>query len=130
MKVAFYKEWLYKLRQNKLRILYGNSTGPKYIKNDFWIAPIEEPGIEEGYIEEGGIQWVFSEYFWHGLIYHFHIAGFRDHEHSFEAVMSSAYEFAESFEIRDEDKHEYSEQELEYIQVIVKKTVEDRESES
>ncbi len=120
--MIFLKDFLYRIRQKRLKRIYGKNVGPKYIKDDRWIAPIVEPGTNEIYIEEGGIHWVFSEYFWHGLVYHFYINGHRDHEHTFEAVMNSAFEFADVFDIREEDKHEYSKQELDYLQVIIEKT--------
>lgn len=76
------------------------------------------------FIDQENVRWTFSEWFRAGLIYHFYINGQRDHEHNFEAVMVTAYEEADTFEIREEDKHEYSRQELEYLKTIVEKTQE------
>lgn len=101
---------------------YGDHKGPKQLGSGRWIAPVKWQDEEE-YMEHGCMDWVFGEYFQSGLIYHFRTESFEDvdHEHSFQAVMEWACEYPDSFQIPEEYLHEYSQQELEYLDVIVKK---------
>ena len=108
-------------RENYLWELYGDSDGLKELKDGTWIFPSKIPGKEEVFMDEGDIHWAFSEWFRTGLIYHYDVDGTRDHEHTFGGVMHMAYENPETFTIREEDKKEYSQQELEYLRVIVEK---------
>lgn len=109
-------------RENYLWEAYGDHEGLKRLEDGTWIFPSKILGTGEEFIDEGNIHWAFSEWFRTGLIYHFYVDGERDHEHTFEAVMYAAYENAQTFEIREEDRMEYSEQELSYLETIVKKT--------
>lgn len=77
------------------------------------------------FMEEGDTHYILAEYCKSGLIYHFNIAGKRDHEHSFSAVLEAAYESKGLFEISETDKHEYSEQELKFLDCLLAKMRED-----
>lgn len=102
---------------------YGDHKGPKQLDNGDWIAPVTWIGDGKEYMEYGDILWVFGEYFESGLIYHYCTEAFDDvdHDHSFEAVMAMACEYPGSFRIPEEYLHEYSQQELNYLNVIVER---------
>ena len=90
------------------------------LEDGSWIFPSTIPGEDDIFIDEGNIHWAFSEWFRAGLTYHFHVRGKRDHEHTFEAVMYAAYQNPDEFEIREEERYEYSQQELLYLETIIK----------
>ena len=101
--------------------IYGNHKGLKELENGTWLFPSRVFNEDDIFIDEGDIHWAFSEWFRKGLTYHYYIDGERDHEHTFEAVMYTAYKNADTFEIKEDDIHEYSKQELEYLKTIVEK---------
>lgn len=71
--------------------------------------------------ETDDIEYMLSEYAQTGVIYHYYVKGLRDHAHTFAGVLQEAFYNAASFEIRDEDKIEYSNQELSWLETLVKK---------
>ena len=56
--------------------------------------------------------------------YHFSVNNKNTHEHDFETVLKNLYFYPESFDITNENKNEYSKQELEFIANIKKKLLE------
>ena len=114
-------------RKNYRWELYGNHQGLMELKDGKWLFPSKIPGQDRAFIDEGDIHWAFSEWFHTGLMYHYHIEGKQDHEHTFEAVMYAAYKNPESFEIREEERAEYSQQELLYLEKIIKQLKAERE---
>lgn len=112
-------------RKNYLWELYGNHQGLMKLEDESWIFPSIIPGEDDLFIDEGNIHWAFSEWFRAGLTYHFHVGGTRNHEHTFEAVMYAAYLNPEEFEIWEEERQEYSQQEMLYLETIIKKQKEE-----
>lgn len=107
--------------QRRLWKEYGERIGPYYSeKYDTWMLPAK---MVNGslFMDEGDIHYIFSEYCWTGLSFHFYIDGERDHEHRFQDVLAAAYENYDSFEIREEDKEEYSLQELLFLEKLLNK---------
>ena len=74
---------------------------------------------EENPLEAEDIRQMFSESHQIELSYHFYVNGKREVVHTFEEVMKAAYEYLGTFEIREEDREEYSRQEWEYLKVIM-----------
>lgn len=99
------------------RRIYGDSAIPVELEDGRWIC--REPGRDE--IEDGNINYIFSEYVWKSLIYHYCLGGVRTHSHSFDAVLWDAFYDADSFEVPEGDREEYSRQQLEWLDVLVKK---------
>ena len=62
---------------------------------------------------------LFSSTIWTPT-YHYSVKNKTIHEHDFEAVLRSLYFYPESFEILNENKEEYSKQELKFIENIKK----------
>lgn len=75
--------------------------------------------------EDGDIGYVLEEITQSGLIYHFTVSGISTsepaHMHSFDAVLKIAYEEADTFQIPDDYLEEYSQQELEFIEAVVRR---------
>ena len=117
---------VFKENRDYLWKVYGEEKGPLQLEDGTWIVPSKIQGEEQAFMEEGDIQYIFSEYCKKGLIYHFYLNGIRDHEHSFEAVLQAAYESRGNFVIRDEDKQEYSLQELQFLEALLEKMKQDR----
>lgn len=103
------------------RSVFGDRKIPMELENELWIC--EDP--LSGKLETGGIDYILSEYASKGLIYHYCINGERTHEHSFDAVLRDAFYNADSFEIPEEDRAEYSAQQLEWLEVLVAKLRQD-----
>lgn len=74
----------------------------------------------------GGIETVCHALASWNLCYGFEIHGEHTHTHSFDEVLRSAYNQAESFSIPKEYEPEYSAQELEWISRLVRQGKRDR----
>ena len=68
--------------------------------------------------ERGSLYWVLSESVRDNLIYRYRIGSEITHDHDFESVMQEAYENRTTFSIPEEYLHEYSEQELSFLDKI------------
>ncbi len=112
-------------KQNYLYELYGENRGPLCLENGTWILPSKLLLANSDFMDEGDIHYIMSEYCKEGLIYHYNIDGERSHKHSFSAVLDEAYESKGKFEIDEADRHEYSEQELHFLDCLLKKMRED-----
>ena len=117
----------FRKNQTNLWKIYGNHKGPMQLEDGSWIMPSKALLTEKVFMDRGSTMWIFSEYFWKGLTYHYQIEGERTHEHSFEAVMEEAFYHASTFEISEEDTAEYSKQELDLIAEIVRRRREENE---
>ena len=91
-------------------------------KKNCWYELCRE---KKKFIGEREIDDIMSKYCKTALIYHFNIAGKRDHEHSFSAVLWAAYGSKGLFEISEADRQEYSEQELNLLKSLLEKMRED-----
>lgn len=91
-------------------------------KKNCWYELCRE---KKKFIGEREIDDIMSKYYKTALIYHFNIAGKRDHEHSFSAVLRAAYGSKGLFEISEADRQEYSEQELNLLKSLLEKMRED-----
>ena len=78
--------------------------------------------------EQGSCEYISSELAKTGCIYHFYLGNERDHSHTISEVLMEAYNESESFSISIEDKHEYSEQELNLILKLVERGKIDRKN--
>lgn len=78
---------------------------------------------ENGIFSYSNYSILFSDVTW-CPVYHFSINNKNIHEHDFETVLKSLYFYPESFEITNENKNEYSKQELEFIEDIRKTLLE------
>ena len=79
----------------------------------------EDPKI---YDEEGSIEYVVSEYVQDGLIYEFKLNGKYSHEHTFSAVLDTILrENGVGFEIPEDVKYQYSDQEINFINKYLEK---------
>lgn len=105
---------------------YGDHTGPLQMEEGYWIMPSVIPGKNRRFMDTGDSHYIFGEYCGSGLIYHYHINGERDHEHTFGEVLDTAYYFWDTFEIIGEDRKEYSSQELEFLDRLLQKCRTDR----
>ena len=79
--------------------------------------------------ETGSVEYVAGELVRSGLVFHYTLQGGLNHAHTFDEVLLAAYNKAESFEIPDKFKGEYSQQELQFIEALVDRGVRDRTSE-
>lgn len=81
--------------------------------------------FNDGYDEEGDIDYIVSEYIGDCRIYHFTINGNRDHEHDFAGVLADiAYCKGKGFSIEGFEE-EYSKQEIRIIEKYLNKLKED-----
>lgn len=111
-------------RENALYDRYGENKGPLLLENGTWILPTVRYDWNqngEKVMEEGSIHYIMSEYCGTGVSYHYYINGKRSHEHSFSAVLDAVYRSKGMFEIMEADRHEYSEQELNFLNRLLEK---------
>lgn len=101
--------------------LYGDNNVPVQTDVGLWLFPSQSEINGNVYMESGNIDYIFSEYCKTGLHYTFYTHGQKNHGHTFSDVLYQAYQNKDTFEIKDEDKHEYSEQELNFLEVLIEK---------
>lgn len=104
--------------------IYGDRTGPMELEDGTWILPQKHARTGELYMEVGDMEYILAEYAWTketGIMYHYEAAGKRMHDHSFREVLYAAFSNPNSFRICREDQNEYSEQELAYLEALVRK---------
>lgn len=109
----------------KLKNFFENNYFDKKYKNlepkiyydkkyDMYVNPL--------YINErGDIDYVCAETARGGCIYPYLIDNNHEHEHSISEVYLLAYNYPERFSISEQDKIYYSEQELNFINQLIKK---------
>ena len=107
-KIAYYKiknKCLIK-KYNKKSIIFKNKNNIYYKENN-------------NIFKYSNYSTLFSSNIWTPT-YHYSVKSKTIHEHDFEAVLRSLYFYPESFEILNENKEEYSKQELKFIENIKK----------
>lgn len=111
-----------RIKQGYFRLLYSHK--PPAIYYDKLFRSYVYPRIPD---EHGDLTWVCSEMVGYGLYYPFEIDGSHDHTHGFMQVLLNAYNHADTFRIKESDRHSfYSEQELEWIDRVVERGLADR----
>lgn len=111
---SVFEEWYFKKR-------YSKKDPQIYYDKLFqcYVHP-RKPG------EHGCFEYVCSELTESGLFYSYNLSGSKTHGHSIDAVFWSAYNDAEVFSINEEDKLQYSKQELEFIKKLTAQGKKDR----
>lgn len=104
------KKIYYKIINKYLKIKYKNKTNIFEYKNKLYYKN-DNISLYQNYST------LFSEIFFTPT-YHYSVKNKIFHEHDFETVLRSLYFYPESFKILDENKEEYSKQELNFIDNI------------
>jgi hypothetical protein len=120
--------WYLNREPKKILGKYKGTKIPTYCNElDCWVV--------EGALglELGSIDYIMSEFTRAGVMYHFYTqwepdTGHPDHEHTFSGVLISIADDPESFSY-EQFKEEYSQQEREYIETILKKYREVKQNE-
>lgn len=121
MEELIFNNQIFKETETDYWKLYGEHTGPMELEDGSWILPEINSFTGEAYMEQGDMNYIFSEYTSFGLHYRFYINGKPDHAHSFDEVLRQAFYHGPAFEIREKDKSEYSWQELHFLEKLTGK---------
>jgi len=111
---------------------YKNFNIPIKIKNK-WNLKCKDFILKNEFVLKSNIIDIFSEYCNDNLIYYYTFGNKKSidkiyalsHDHSFDIVIEMLYEFPETFYIPDDCKKYYSQRELEFLQNIQKKLLDD-----
>ena len=102
-------------------------------KKNHWNLKCKDFILKDQFVLKSNIVNVFSEYCKDNLIYYYCYGNKEKidkkhsmcHDHSFEDVIEKLYEFPETFYIPDNYKNYYSKREIEFLQSIQKKLLQD-----
>ena len=108
-----YEAWYFKRK-------YATKVPKIYYDKKFRVY-VNPKVLEE---KDSCLEYVCSETVRYSLIYIYSIKGKDTHAHTITEVFKDAYNYAETFKILDEDQ--YSKQELELINKLIKQGIEDR----
>jgi len=109
------KSKIMKNKESHLRNLYGDTYGPKRLRDGRWLV---DNGLQ---IEEGNVEYIAAEFVSDSFMYPYSIDGVDGHDHTFEYVMMVAIKKYDSFEIKEADEKYYSNQQLRILRKVVEK---------